>query len=357
MLQQVHVVGEGGIKTIALISVEPWGVVQFGSTQKIPERKEFIEQVKKQLREVKVREKEPPSNSQNLESSTHLTSLLSPAVSSSSNDPIQIMSQFRDGVDDFLVEYNNSTTLFGSSSKQVFKNNASDCCSVLTSYWSHSASWPDQNVPLSDNVPTCLNDTLTPVVDHSSNTLFSKLGLHQFLNTSTTSSFSFGPNGEKKLLHPVFEDKMRRYTFDIKSAKKKAKAGIKPRHKNSQMIQDRLAELRDLIPSGHKGCEVEDQSMVCPLIVEDLDTPVQMLITILCEEGGFFLEIAEIIRGFGLNILKGVTEVREPSNIWANFIVQSEGARRMVFDVLTFDNGQMMGNQLHLLFLLVVNHR
>lgn len=41
----------------------------------------------------------------------------------------------------------------------------------------------------------------------------------------------------------------------------------------------------------------------------------------LFEEQGFFLEIADIIRGFGLNILKGRMEVRE-TKIWARFIVE-----------------------------------
>lgn len=41
----------------------------------------------------------------------------------------------------------------------------------------------------------------------------------------------------------------------------------------------------------------------------------------LCEEQGFFLEIADIIRGFGLNILKGEMESRE-DKIWARFIVE-----------------------------------
>lgn len=45
------------------------------------------------------------------------------------------------------------------------------------------------------------------------------------------------------------------------------------------------------------------------------------LLQMLCEEQGFFLEIADIIRSFGLNILKGVMEVRE-NKIWARFIVE-----------------------------------
>lgn len=41
----------------------------------------------------------------------------------------------------------------------------------------------------------------------------------------------------------------------------------------------------------------------------------------LCEERGLFLEIADIIRGFGLTILKGVMETRD-HKIWARFLVE-----------------------------------
>ncbi|KAK4400261.1 Transcription factor LHW [Sesamum angolense] len=164
-----------------------------------------------------------------------------------------------------------------------------------------------------------------------------------------------------------------------KTGKKKAKPGTRPRPKDRQMIQDRLAELRELIPNGEKMSidrllertirhlnfmqsltkhaeslkqidklksgearkkhasddgggatwAVEDQTMLCPLMVEDLRTPGQMLIEILCEEQGFFLEIIDVIRGFGLTILKGVMEVRE-TNVWANFIVESDKGTRPV---------------------------
>ncbi|QHO21136.1 Transcription factor LHW [Arachis hypogaea] len=46
--------------------------------------------------------------------------------------------------------------------------------------------------------------------------------------------------------------------------------------------------------------EVGSQSMVCPIIVEDLNHPRQMLVEMLCEERGFFLEIADLIKGFGV---------------------------------------------------------
>ncbi|KAJ1440761.1 hypothetical protein SESBI_01835 [Sesbania bispinosa] len=68
--------------------------------------------------------------------------------------------------------------------------------------------------------------------------------------------------------------------------------------------------------------EVGSQSMVCPIIVEDLNHPRQMLVEMLCEERGFFLEIADLIRGLGLTILKGVMESRN-DKIWARFAVEA----------------------------------
>ncbi|XP_050376826.1 transcription factor bHLH157 isoform X2 [Argentina anserina] len=166
-----------------------------------------------------------------------------------------------------------------------------------------------------------------------------------------------------------------------KTAKKRAKPGesTRPRPKDRQQIQDRMKDLRGMIPNGGKcsidalldrtvkymiflqgvtkhadklkqpheskltgkkngvvlkdhsstsggnntwALAVEGQNVVCPILVEDLSTPGQMLIEILCEERGFFLELADEIRGFGLNILKGVMESRE-DKIWARFIVEA----------------------------------
>ncbi|KAF5185548.1 Transcription factor lhw [Thalictrum thalictroides] len=150
----------------------------------------------------------------------------------------------------------------------------------------------------------------------------------------------------------------------------------RPRPKDRQMIQDRVKELREIVPNGakcsidallertikhmlflqsvtkhaeklkHSGeskiiskdgglllednfdggatwaFEVGSQSMVCPIIVEDLNTPRQMLVEMLCEEQGFFLEIADIIRGLGLTILKGVMEARN-DKVWVRFTVEA----------------------------------
>ncbi|KAE8055085.1 hypothetical protein FH972_011948 [Carpinus fangiana] len=167
-----------------------------------------------------------------------------------------------------------------------------------------------------------------------------------------------------------------------KATRKRARPGesTRPRPKDRQQIQDRIKELRGIIPHGGKcsidslldrtikymlflqsvtkyadelkqsdepkligqetgvvlkdnsmnggsggttwAFEVGSQTMVCPIIVEDLNPPGQMLIEMLCEERGFFLEIADVIRGFQLNILKGVMEARD-DKIWARFIVEA----------------------------------
>lgn len=163
-----------------------------------------------------------------------------------------------------------------------------------------------------------------------------------------------------------------------KTTRKRLKPGEnpRPRPKDRQMIQDRMKELREIVPNGAKcsidallertikhmlflqsvtkhanklkqmveskminedgglflknnyeggatwAFEVGTQSMLCPIIVEDLNPPRELLIEMLCEEGGFFLEIADIIRGLGLTILRGVLETRN-DKIWARFAVEA----------------------------------
>ncbi|XP_039045230.1 transcription factor bHLH157-like isoform X2 [Hibiscus syriacus] len=163
-----------------------------------------------------------------------------------------------------------------------------------------------------------------------------------------------------------------------KPTRKRAKPGesTRPRPKDRQLIQDRIKELRGIIPRSGKlsidhllertikyllflqgvtkyadrikqadepkligqkngklqkhnttsgdatwAFEVGAQSI--PIVVKDLNQPGQILIEMLCEDRGFFLEIAEVIRGFPLNILKGVMELQE-DKIWARFVVEAD---------------------------------
>ncbi|XP_019083605.1 PREDICTED: transcription factor LHW-like isoform X2 [Camelina sativa] len=141
----------------------------------------------------------------------------------------------------------------------------------------------------------------------------------------------------------------------------------RPRPKDRQMIQDRVKELREIIPNGAKcsidallertikhmlflqnvskhadklkhtgeskimkeegggatwAFEVGSKSMVCPIVVEDINPPRIFQVEMLCEQRGFFLEIADWIRSLGLTILKGVIETRI-DKIWARFTVEA----------------------------------
>ncbi|XP_042476763.1 uncharacterized protein LOC122058238 isoform X2 [Macadamia integrifolia] len=159
--------------------------------------------------------------------------------------------------------------------------------------------------------------------------------------------------------------------------------GPRPRPRDRQMIQDRVMELRELVPNGAKcsidalldrtikhlmflrsvtdqaeklkrcihekasrtnwksaGAQGHQNGMswafemgsklgVPPIIVEDLEHPGHLLIEMLCQEHGVFLEIAQIIGHLELTILKGAMETRA-DEIWAHFIVEaSRGFQRM----------------------------
>jgi len=163
----------------------------------------------------------------------------------------------------------------------------------------------------------------------------------------------------------------------VKTDRKKARSreNARPRPKDRQQIQDRLRELREIVPDGtkcsidlllertikhvrflesvmkhadrlkHNGeskvlkegsllgkgnlnsgaswaLDLDGQTVWCPIIVENLNQPRQMLVEILCEERGVFLEIADIIQRLGLTILKGVMEAQNVK-IWAHFVVEA----------------------------------
>ncbi|KAL3817882.1 hypothetical protein ACJIZ3_003787 [Penstemon smallii] len=467
-----------GIKTIALISVEPWGIVQLGSTHKIPQAKDFADQVKELFREMGKSKKIVMSENKPCSSDSQFLyscSLLPCGVSGSIDQSFQNSAA---EYEDFIEQNLHSTSsVFNRSSliiddqiesnltlEELFYDLGTPNATMLTDFQAQRSSGlltldeffqeNDLAYTLSDSVQSSVtgafgcnnehkfsdkffddfgpelgckklqgwNETLVPVPNGdggskvgTSNSLFSQLGLHQLLHgTNSSSSCSFGKrrfedrassavdkrrkiddnttwsHDQMKMKSSVYDSEIRNTvelnskaftmepsscvidsspTWQEKKGKKKAKAGTKPRPKDRQMIQDRLGELRELIPSGEKmsidrllertirhlnfmqsltkhvetmkqsdkpksgngdgggatwACEVGDQTMVCPLIVEDCSTPSQMLIKIICEEQGFYLEIVNIIRGFGLVILNGVMEVRD-TKIWAHFIVEPEG--------------------------------
>ncbi|EPS66447.1 prf interactor 30137, partial [Genlisea aurea] len=149
----------------------------------------------------------------------------------------------------------------------------------------------------------------------------------------------------------------------------------RPRPRDRQLIQDRIKELRELVPNSEK-CSIDglldktikhmlflrnvsdradklrkhccfqeaDKMMVeesgaswavelgssssssdaqtCPIVVKDLDQPGQMLIEMLCCDHGRFLEITNAIHRLQLTVLHGVMEKSPPRESWARFIVE-----------------------------------
>uniref|UniRef100_A0A5B7BD36 BHLH domain-containing protein n=1 Tax=Davidia involucrata TaxID=16924 RepID=A0A5B7BD36_DAVIN len=166
--------------------------------------------------------------------------------------------------------------------------------------------------------------------------------------------------------------------------KKRARPGenCRPRPRDRQLIQDRIKELRELVPNGSKcsidsllertikhmlflqsitkhadklnkcaelklrdkergirklsdfeqgsswAVEVGSHLKVCPIMVENINMDGQMLVEMMCEECSHFLEIAEAIRSLGLTILKGVTEAYGDKT-WICFVVEGQNNRNM----------------------------
>lgn len=208
---------------------------------------------------------------------------------------------------------------------------------------------------------------------------FVPLTKNAFSSSSTSASAS---SGMSRLIDEEQQNNGQAFTQPKKGAKsssvskRRDRSGDKQRSRprDRQMIQDRVKELRELVPNGSKcsidglldrtinhmlflrsvadrggklghwkPCETESGSEsgiswafqlgsgveVCPIIVEDLEYPGHMLIEMICDDHGLFLEIAQVIRGLDLTISKGVMESRS-NNMWAQFIVEvSRGFHRM----------------------------
>lgn len=167
----------------------------------------------------------------------------------------------------------------------------------------------------------------------------------------------------------------------VKVGKKRARAGQsgKSRPRDRQLIQDRIKELRQLVPNGSKcsidsllgqtikhmlfmqsvtkhtdkfdefkllgkekgvqrprgheqgsswAMEVGNDLKLCPIIVENVGVNGKMLIEMMCDECVQFLEITEAIRSLGLTILKGVTDVYGDKT-WMCFVVEGENNRNI----------------------------
>lgn len=203
-------------------------------------------------------------------------------------------------------------------------------------------------------------------------------------HNSTTCSESYSVERSSLTIPNTCGERVDRLLEPAKTNKKRARSGenARPRPRDRQLIQDRIRELRELVPNGSKcsidsllertikhmlflqgiskhseklnscnqsklrtkktsilGCssyeqgsswavEVGSHLKVCSIVVENLTIKGQMLVEMLCDECGYFLEIAEAIRSLGLTILKGITEDCGDKT-WMCFVVEGQNDRIM----------------------------
>ncbi|XP_047954242.1 transcription factor EMB1444-like isoform X2 [Salvia hispanica] len=117
----------------------------------------------------------------------------------------------------------------------------------------------------------------------------------------------------------------------LKTSKKRARPGesCRPRPRDRQLIQDRIKELRELIPNGSK-CSIDsllERTIKHMIFMQSVTKHSEKLhkcsaSKMLCKECDQFLEIAETIRSLGLSILKGVSEAYG-NKAWMCFVVEN----------------------------------
>ncbi|RCU61474.1 hypothetical protein SETIT_J004700v2 [Setaria italica] len=162
----------------------------------------------------------------------------------------------------------------------------------------------------------------------------------------------------------ITEEYIVRNTLGTNSAKIKKRCRKvelqRPRPRDRQLIQDRMKGLRELIPNASKCSidalldktiaymlflqsvsekaekiqntledkesrdETKKQLESCPLRVEELDMPDHLLIEMMCEDYEVFLEMAHVLKGLEVSILKGVLEHRS-DKLWARVVVEASG--------------------------------
>ncbi|XP_024456961.2 transcription factor bHLH155 isoform X2 [Populus trichocarpa] len=201
------------------------------------------------------------------------------------------------------------------------------------------------------------------------------------LSNSTEVCGGMSSKGFSSTCPSTYSEQLDKRSESAKNSKKRAKPGenCRPRPRDRQLIQDRIKELRELVPNGSKcsidsllertikhmlflenitkhadklnkcaepkmhqkgtdasnyeqgsswAVEVGGHLKVSSIIVENLNKNGQMLVEMLCEECSHFLEIAEAIRSLGLTILKGITEV-QGEKTWICFVVEGQNNKIM----------------------------
>ncbi|XP_023754083.1 transcription factor EMB1444 isoform X1 [Lactuca sativa] len=401
---------QAGIRTIVVVGVIPHGVVQLGSLKNIPEDLKMVNDIREIF----------------LELQTSLTGCI-PSTTSSYNDTITsvnfginksytISNPDRNPESGIPVPSNFQTLMnSGNTDSQTETNTMNTSfnfpagCELYEAlgpaFFNQNENYNSQTVNEMPGIGMRNTDHLTPnsgsehlleaVVANvcQSDSEFSnsvKWVDPRFndMQTSGSGCYSFDTYGSSlgfsSASHSRCSEPLEQSQERVHVSKKRAKPGegSRPRPRDRQLIQDRIKELRELVPNGAKcsidsllertikhmlfmqcvtkhadkidkyaeskllgkeagirgpssheqgsswAMEVGDQMKVCPVTVENIGTNGQMLVEMMCEEGVHFLEIADAIRSLGLTILKGVTEP-ECDKTRMCFLVEGENNRNV----------------------------
>ncbi|KAK6164499.1 hypothetical protein DH2020_001363 [Rehmannia glutinosa] len=269
--------------------------------------------------------------------------------------------------------------------------NQNDCL------WEAEKIGSDMAIDISEGISSCsllmensdmhLLDAVVAKVSHKGDDTESTIGSFDRETSSSLNSVACGVESLKGFSSASSSrgsEHLERARVPVKTNKKRARPGesCRPRPRDRQLIQDRIKELRELVPNGSKcsidsllertikhmiflqsvtkhaeklhkcsasklldkdtgmrrfscreqgsswAVEVGNNQKVCPIIVENINMNGQMLVEMLSKECGQFLEIAETIRSLGLTILKGVSEAYG-NETWMCFVVEGQNNRSM----------------------------
>ncbi|KAJ3683945.1 hypothetical protein LUZ61_013109 [Rhynchospora tenuis] len=128
------------------------------------------------------------------------------------------------------------------------------------------------------------------------------------------------PDGSSCSIDTLLERTVKHMVF-LDSVSKQAE-----KLKRTESLKVKRAERDDIKRrsqfSGDMGrSQKENKANMGPLLIEDLDQPGNILVEMLCMEYDTFLEIANIMKGLQLPILEGVLENRS-GQLWAHFVIE-----------------------------------
>ncbi|GMI74305.1 hypothetical protein HRI_001099800 [Hibiscus trionum] len=352
VLGEVHLQFSAGMQTVVVIPVLPHGVIQLGSSISIMENPGFVNEVKRLILNSGCIRGDLLPNNYGKNECVEKTGI---SISMDSKCTRADLVPKKESMDDYLFQALHIPVHLAGDNMPFHE----PLPSAIHDFPMHESE--NSNVKHED--PCVLPPSTDDLFDMLGEDLKSKLLIEKQKYVSA--------DGPDIKMHNVVQN-----TFSgIFSAKKgtpnrrrlKPRENTRPMPKDRQMILDRVNELREIIPNAGKcsiatllektvkhmlflqsitkhadnlklmgeskikeeyeggttrAFEVGSQSMICPIVVEDLNSPRQMLVEMLCEERGFFLEIVDLIRGLGLTILKGVMETRK-NKMWARFAVEA----------------------------------